>query len=68
MSGNHYQSGDSTKELLAEIKEICDLRKLMAMPCRGCRYNGLTYCTDIKKLKTNRRKNKYTKNKLLLNA
>jgi len=46
-----YQSGDSTKVLSAEIREICKLRKLHDMSCSGCRYYKAKSCPKAREAK-----------------
>jgi hypothetical protein len=46
---NKYQAGDYSKRHLAEVKEICGLRKLMDMRCSGCVFEGLKDCPEVRK-------------------
>ena len=45
---SHYQLGQYSKLHLEEVEEICDLRHLYDMPCKGCHYKDQEDCPEVR--------------------
>jgi hypothetical protein len=46
---SNYKQGDYSKIHPAGVKEICDPRKSMDMPCHWCQHEGMMDCPKIRK-------------------